>query len=354
MSLKFEERQQLKEKPNIKEVAFGTTFTDYMVSADYNNDDGWHDFKIIPYEPLSLDPSAAVLHYAQTVFEGLKAYKVDGETVLFRPEENFKRLNRSLERLSMPKIDENQALESLIELLKIEKDWVPNGKGEALYIRPVVFATSKSINVLPSSEYKFLIILSPVGGLFSQDGLGTTKIYTEDKYVRAVRGGVGEAKFGGNYASSMLAQEYANEKGYSQVLWLDGVEQQYLEEVGAMNIFFVKNGELYTPKLNGSILPGVTRKSIIEFARDRGYTVHEDRIHIDDFKKGLEDGSVTEVFGAGTAAVVAPVSHLNIHGEELQIGDGEVGPVAKEIYDTLTGIQTKRVEDKFNWVKEVK
>lgn len=353
MEVKFVEREHLKEKPDMSTVKFGSTFTDYMLTATYDKENGWHDYTIEPYGPIEISPSAVVLHYAQTVFEGLKAYDVNGETVLFRPEENFKRLNNSLERMSMAKINEEEALHALKELLKIEKDWVPTGEGQSLYIRPFVFGDDTTIGVHPSTTYKFMIILSPVGGLFSAGTMGTTKIYVEDKFVRAVRGGVGEAKTGGNYAASMKAQEVAHELGYDQVLWLDGVEQEYLEEVGAMNIFFVQNGELYTPKLNGSILPGITRKSIIEFAKDAGYTVHEERIPLADLDAGLNDGTITEVFGAGTAAVVAPVGELNIRGDKYTVGDGNVGPVAQEIYDTLTGIQNGLVKDTFGWIEKV-
>lgn len=353
MEIKFIERKELKEKPDMSTVTFGSTFTDYMLTASYNEENGWHDWTIEPYGPIQLAPTAVVLHYAQTVFEGLKAYNVNGEAVLFRPNENFARLNRSLERMSMAKIDEDDALFALKELLKVEKDWIPTGEGQSLYIRPFVFGDDHTLGVHPSTTYKFMILLSPVGGLFSAGTMGTTKIYVEDKFVRAVRGGVGEAKTGGNYLTSMKAQEVAQSLGYDQVLWLDGVEQKYLEEVGAMNIFYVQNGELFTPQLNGSILPGVTRKSIIEFAKDAGYTVNEARIPLEDLDAGLKDGSITEVFGAGTAAVVAPVGELNIHGNKYVVGDGNVGPVAKEIYTTLTGIQNGKVEDKFNWIVKV-
>ncbi|MGI2315591.1 branched-chain amino acid aminotransferase, partial [Staphylococcus cohnii] len=266
--IKLIQRESLKEKPDPSNLGFGEYFTDYMLSFDYDIDQGWHDLKIVPYGPIELSPAAQALHYGQAVFEGLKAYKHDGEVDLFRPSENFKRINNSLARLDMPKVDEDTLLEGLKQLVDIERDWVPEGEGQSLYIRPYVFATEGILGVRPSYSYKLLIILSPSGSYYGGDSLNPTKIYVEDEYVRAVRGGVGHAKVAGNYAASLLAQTNASAQGYDQVLWLDGVEQKYVEEVGSMNIFFVENGKVVTPELNGSILPGITRKTVIELAQN--------------------------------------------------------------------------------------
>lgn len=350
--LQITKARTLKEKPEVAGIPFGSYFTDHMFSMDYSAELGWHDASIIPYAPIEVSPSAQALHYGQTVFEGLKAYNVDGDVTLFRPDENFKRLNRSLERLSMPRIDEEFALRALTELLKLEHDWVPDGEGQALYVRPLVFANEPYLGVRPAKNYKMLIVLSPVAGYYGAQ-LNPTSIFVEDSYVRAVRGGVGEVKFGGNYAASLHAQQKAADLGYEQVLWLDGVHQEYVEEVGSMNIFFVRNGELLTPELNGSILPGITRKSLIELASGMGYTVNEERIHIKDIEEGIKDGSVTEVFGAGTAAVIAPVGIMNIHGTDYRINGNEIGEVTQNLYDNLTGIQTCKLEDKYGWVYQV-
>lgn len=350
--LQITKANTLKEKPEVAGIPFGSYFSDHMFSMDYSAEHGWHNAAIIPYAPIEISPSAQALHYGQTVFEGMKAYSVDDEVTLFRPDQNFKRLNRSLERLSMPQIDEEFALDALIELLKVEKEWVPTGPGQALYIRPFVYANEPYLGVRPSKSYKFLMILSPVAGYYGSQ-LNPTSIYVEDAYVRAVRGGVGEVKFGGNYAASLHAQQKATDLGYEQVLWLDGVSQEYVEEVGSMNIFFVRDGVLLTPELNGSILPGITRKSLLELAPELGYEVSEERIHINDIEAGIKDGSITEVFGAGTAAVIAPVGKLNIHGTDYYVNDNQIGEVAQKLYDELTGIQTGKVQDKLGWVKKV-
>ncbi|MEK4555969.1 branched-chain amino acid aminotransferase [Jeotgalicoccus sp. FSL K6-3177] len=350
--LQITKARTLKEKPEVAGIPFGSYFTDHMFSMDYSAELGWHDASIVPYAPFEISPSAQALHYGQTVFEGLKAYNVDGEVTLFRPDENFKRLNRSLERMSMPKVDGEFALRALTELLKLEHDWVPDGEGQALYVRPIVFADEPYLGIRPAKNYKMLIVLSPVAGYYGAQ-LNPTSIFVEDNYVRAVRGGVGEAKFAGNYAASLTAQQKANDLGYEQVLWLDGVHQEYVEEVGSMNIFFVRNGELVTPELNGSILPGITRKSLITLADDLGLNLVEERLHIDDVEAGIKDGSITEVFGAGTAAVIAPVGIMNIHGTDYRINGNEIGEVTQKLYDHLTGIQTGKLEDKHGWVYQV-
>lgn len=347
--LQITKANTLKEKPEVAGIPFGSYFSDHMFSMDYSAEHGWHNAAIVPYAPIEISPSAQALHYGQTVFEGMKAYSVNDEVTLFRPDQNFKRLNRSLERLSMPQIDEEFALDALIELLKVEKEWVPSGPGQALYIRPFVYANEPYLGVRPSKCYKFLMILSPVAGYYGSQ-LNPTSIYVEDAYVRAVRGGVGEVKFGGNYAASLHAQQKATDLGYEQVLWLDGVTQEYVEEVGSMNIFFVRNGVLLTPELNGSILPGITRKSLLELAPELGYEVSEERIHINDVEAGIKDGSITEVFGAGTAAVIAPVGKLNIHGTDYYVNGNQIGEVSQKLYDELTGIQTGKVEDTLGWI----
>ena len=348
--IKLEQRETLKEKPtDLSQLGFGQVFTDYMLSYDYNAEQGWHDLKIVPYAPFEMSPAAQSLHYGQAVFEGLKAYKHDGEVDLFRPEENFKRLNQSLDRLKMPRVDEAVVLEGLKQLVDVERDWIPEGEGQSLYIRPFVFATEGILGVRPSLEYKLLIILSPSGSYYGGASLSPTKIYVEDEYVRAVRGGVGFAKVAGNYAASLSAQSNANAEGYDQVLWLDGVEQKYVEEVGSMNIFFVENGKLVTPELNGSILPGITRKTVIELAQQLGYDVEERKVSIDELVEAYDKGALTEVFGTGTAAVISPVGKLKYGEREIVINNNETGEVTQRLYDIYTGIQSGKLEDKQGW-----
>ena len=351
--VKFEKRESLKEKPDTANLGFGQYFTDYMLSVDYDADQGWHDMKIVPYAPFEISPAAQGLHYGQAVFEGLKAYKHNGEVVLFRPDQNFKRINNSLARLEMPEVDEEALLEGLKQLVDVERDWVPEGEGQSLYIRPFVFATEGILGVRSSHQYKLLIILSPSGAYYGGDTLKSTKIYVEDEYVRAVRGGVGFAKVAGNYAASLLAQTNANKLGYDQVLWLDGVEQKYVEEVGSMNIFFVENGKVVTPALNGSILPGITRKSIIQLVEDLGYEVEERRVSIEELFNAYDKGELTEVFGSGTAAVISPVGTLRYEDREIVINNNEPGKITQKLYDTYTGIQSGKLEDKYGWRVEV-
>lgn len=349
-NVKFEKREELKQKPDPSNLGFGQHFTDYMLSYDYDEDKGgWHDLKITPYAPIELDPAAQGLHYGQAVFEGLKAYKHNGEVDLFRPDQNFKRINQSLARLEMPQIDEELLLEGLKELVNVERDWVPEGEGQSLYIRPFVFATEAGLGVHPATHYKLLIILSPSGSYYGGDALKPTRIYVEDKYVRAVRGGVGFAKVAGNYAASLLAQSNANKEGYDQVLWLDGVEQKYIEEVGSMNIFFVENGTLVTPELNGSILPGITRKTVIELAKELGYKVEERRVSVEELFEAYDKGELDEVFGTGTAAVISPVGVLKYEDREIVINNNETGKITQHLYDQYTGIQSGKLEDKHGW-----
>ena len=311
MEIKFIKNNNLKNKPaDQSKLGFGKLFTDYMFVMDYDVNKGWYDPRIEPYAPISLDPSAMIFHYGQGIFEGLKAYKTaDGRILLFRPDMNFKRANVSNERLCIPQIDEAFAIEALIKLIDIEKDWIPTEPGTSLYIRPFIIATDPYLGVKPSSTYKFMIILSPVGAYYPE-GLNPVKIYVEDEYVRAVRGGIGFAKTPGNYAASIRAQEKAYELGYTQVLWLDGIDQKYIEEVGTMNVFFVVDGEILTPALNGSILAGVTRDSTINLLKSWGYKVNERKINIEELKKAYDEGKLQEIFGTGTAAVISPVGSV--------------------------------------------
>lgn len=344
-----EQREQLKEKPDFQKLAFGEIFTDYMLSMSYKQGEGWSEPKIIPYGPITLSPSAQGLHYGQTVFEGMKAYKDGDEVTLFRPDQNFKRINLSLKRLEMPQIDEDKVLEGLLQLIDIERDWVPNGEGQSLYVRPFVYATEPYLGVRSSTDYEFLVILSPVGAYYGDEQLKPTSIYVEDEFVRAVRGGVGFAKCGGNYAASLIAQTRANELGFDQVLWLDGVEQKYIEEVGSMNIFFVIDGKVVTPELNGSILPGITRKTVLELAQELGYETEEKRISIDEVVNAHHDSRLTEIFGTGTAAVISPVGFLKYDEVEITINDNKTGPITNHLFDEYTAIQTGKKEDKHGW-----
>ncbi|PKE21162.1 branched-chain amino acid aminotransferase [Macrococcoides caseolyticum] len=344
-----EERMHKQQKPDPENLGFGKFFTDYMFSMDYSNEEGWHNKKIIPYQEISMSPASQVLHYGQAVFEGLKAYKTQHGVQLFRPDQNFKRMNRSCERLEIPKIDVEEMVQALKQLVELEKDWIPSGAGQSLYIRPIVFANEPFLGVRPAISYKFLILLSPVGAYYGGGQLSPTKIYVEDEYVRAVRGGVGFAKAAGNYAASLIAQSRAEKLGYDQVLWLDGVEQAYIEEVGSMNIFFVIDNKLVTPELNGSILPGITRKSILELAEHLGYEVEERLISIQEVVDSVKNGSLTEVFGAGTAVVISPVGEIKYKEDVLTIGDGNTGKITEELYSAYTSIQSGSKEDPFGW-----
>ncbi|MDD4094929.1 MAG: branched-chain amino acid aminotransferase [Oscillospiraceae bacterium] len=334
-------------------LPFGAVFTDHMFSMDYVEGQGWINPRIEPFGPIMIEPTAMVFHYGQAVFEGLKAYRCpDGTINLFRPLLNFERLNQSDERLVIPWIDPEFCVHATKELVRLDSEWIPAGDGESLYIRPFVFATDPYLGVRPSETYRFMILLSPSGAYYPQ-GIDPVKIYVEDKYVRAVRGGTGFTKCAGNYAASLIAQDVAHKKGYVQVLWLDGVEQKYIEEVGSMNILFVIDGKLVTPELNGSILPGITRKSCIELARSLGMTVEEKRISIDEIIEAGKNGRLTESFGSGTAAVISPVGLLKYGDTEITINNNEIGPVARLFYDTITGVQKGVVEDKLGWITKV-
>jgi len=353
MEITIRKAEKLKNHPEDAGLGFGTFFTDHMFNMDYNPEKGWHNPRIEPYGPFELDPSTMVLHYGQAIFEGLKAYKTDsGEIQLFRPQDNFKRLNKSGHMLCMPELDEAFVLESLITLLNIEKSWVPGEPGTSLYIRPTIIATDPYIGLRSSNTYRFFIILSPVGAYYPE-GFDPIKIWVTTDYVRAVRGGVGQAKTAGNYAASLYATELANKDGYTQVMWLDGVELKYVEEVGSMNIFFIIGDELITPELNRSILSGITRDSVIKLAESWGVTVVERKISIDEIYRAHENGALKEVFGSGTAAVISPVGNIKFNGREITIGDGGVGPFAAKLFDQLMDIQYGKSDDPFNWIMVV-
>lgn len=342
-----------KEKPLSDHLEFGRVFTDHMFSADYIEGQGWANHRIEPYAPLQLDPASIIFHYGQTVFEGLKAYSSeDGTIKLFRPEQNMKRLNQSSERLCMPLVNEELALEGLKKLLEIDQEWIPTAEGTSLYIRPFIIATEAYLGVSPSKKYKFMIILSPVGSYY-KEGIHPVKILVENEYVRAVAGGTGMAKTAGNYASGLKAQQVAAEKGYAQVLWLDGIERKYIEEVGAMNIFFKINGEVITPALNGSILEGITRKSVIQLLQHWNIPVTERKISMEEIRTAQKNGLLDESFGTGTAAVISPIGEFNWKDEKLIVNNGEMGGLSERLYNTLTGIQTGKIEDPFGWVVEV-
>ncbi len=343
-----------KQKPEDESnLGFGRIFTDHMFIM--NAVDGvWDEGEIIPYGPLSIDPSSTVLHYGQEVFEGMKAYKTeDGRTLLFRPKDNFERMNISAARLCMPELNVEYALSSLVNLVKLDEEWIPKQAGTSLYIRPNMFGNDAKLGVNSAHNVVFNIILSPSGAYYA-GGLAPTRIFVEPEYVRAVRGGMGFTKAGGNYAVSMLAAHEAHLKGYDQVLWLDGVERKYVEEVGAMNMFFLFKDELVTPALQGSILAGITRRSVLQLAKDMGINAVERKLSIDEVVDGVKSGKLLEAFGSGTAAVISPVGELNFHGEKLVVGDGGIGEVSQKLYDTLTGIQYGRLEDKHGWTYEVK
>ena len=353
--IKVELTKQPKAKPTDEtKLGFGSIFTDHMFVMNYDEGQGWHDARIVPYGPIELDPSAMCLHYGQTVFEGMKAYRAkDGRVLLFRPEKNMARLNVSNERLCIPKIDEAFALKCIEKLVSIEKDWIPTAEGTSLYIRPFIFATDAHVGVHPGKHLMFMVICSPVGAYYPE-GLNPVKIYVESRYVRAVRGGMGYAKTGGNYAASLKAQDEAEEQKYTQVLWLDGVERKYVEEVGTMNVFFVIGDEVVTPALQGSILPGVTRMSAIEILKSWGLNVSERPIEIQEIYDAYQNGQLKEAFGTGTAAVISPIGQLKWDDHVMEINNGKIGEISQRLYDTLTGIQWGNIEDTMHWTVEVK
>ncbi len=334
-------------------LSFGRIFTDRMLLVEWKASEGWVDARIQPYAPFVLDPSALVFHYAQEIFEGLKAYKwADGSIALFRPEINAHRFNLSAERLCMPEVPEDLFLDGISQLVRLEKDWIPGSEGTSLYIRPAMIAVEPVLGVKASDHYYFFVILSPVGAYYAS-GFNPVKILVEDTYVRAVPGGTGEAKTGGNYAASLKAAQIAKKKGFEQVLWLDGCHKKYIEEVGSMNMFFVYDNVVVTAPLTGSILKGVTRDSVMKLADSQGFRIEERQIAIDELVADIRAGKIQEAFGSGTAAVITPVGVLGYRDETYTIGNGGVGNLTQKLYDTLTGIQYGKIPDTFGWVRKI-
>jgi len=353
MQITVKKAQNLKTKPEDSKLGFGTIFTDHMLNVDYDLQKGWHNARIEPYGPIRMEPSTMVLHYGQAIFEGMKAFRTEsGEASLFRAKDNFKRLNQSAHSLCIPSMDEDFLLDSLRSLLEVEKAWIPRSSGTALYIRPTIIAMDPYLGVRASHTYLYFVILSPVGAYYAE-GFNPVKIWVTKDHVRAVRGGLGEAKTPANYAASLYAGEEAHRNSYTQVLWLDGVEQKYIEEVGSMNIFFVIDDEIVTPALNGSILPGITRDSVIALGKAWNMRVSERKISIDEVMAAHENGKLQEIFGSGTAAVISPVGELKYGDKVIRIGNGGVGPVADKLFKAITDIQYGRSEDLFGWIEKI-
>jgi branched-chain amino acid aminotransferase len=356
MDIKVQLAEPAKRRPKPQDegkLIFGKTFSDHMFMLDYRSGEGWHNGRVTAYQELCLDPAAMVLHYGQGIFEGLKAYRSrDGRILLFRPEKNCARLNRSAHRMCMPEIDLENQLEAIEALLRLDVDWIPRSMGSSLYIRPTMIASEPALGVRPANAYLFFIITGPVAAYYAE-GFNPIKIYVSDEFIRAVRGGVGEAKTMANYAASLYAAETAKKKGFTQVLWLDGIERRYVEEVGTMNIFFRLNNELVTPPLTGSILPGVTRDSVLQLARYWGIKVTERMIAIDEAIDSIQAGIMKEVFGTGTAAVISPVGEISYKDQLHRIGDGGVGEWSQRFYDEIVAIQYGEKDDPFAWVREV-
>ncbi len=353
MEIKINRIETPKQLPDSSSLGFGKIFTDHMFIADYSKDEGWHDYRIVPYGNLSVSPACTAFHYGTEIFEGLKAYRrPDGEVQLFRPIENARRMNRSAERLCMPQFPEEDFVEAVKTLVKLDERWVPSDPGTSLYIRPFTIGNDETLGVHAVNHATFIIILSPVGSYY-KEGLNPVSIMIEDQDVRAVRGGTGEAKCGGNYAASNRAGDRAEKKGYSQVLWLDGVERKYIEEVGAMNVMFKINGTVVTPALSGSILPGITRKSIIEILKKEGYPVEERRLSVDELAAAMADGSLEEAWGCGTAAVVSPIGELVYKDQVYTVNNKQIGELTQHLYDTLTSIQWGKSEDVYNWTVKI-
>lgn len=352
MNIKITKTTSPKEIPT-ENLGFGKIFTDHMFIADYSRDIGWHDARIVPFGNLSMHPAATVFHYGAEIFEGLKAYRrADGKVQLFRPIENVRRMNNSAERLRLPQMAEEDMLQAIKEIVKLEERWVPSKEGESLYIRPFLFGNDEHLGVHSINNATFVIICSPSGSYYAE-GINPVKIMIEEDDVRAVRGGTGFAKCGGNYAAANRAGEKAEQLGYTQVLWLDGVERKYIEEVGAMNVMFKIDGEIVTPALTGSILPGITRKSCIEVLKSEGYTVSERLLSVDELTAAMENGKLEEAWGCGTAAVVSPIGQLHYNGKTYTINNNEIGEVTQCLYNELTGIQWGKIEDTREWTVEI-
>lgn len=355
MKIEIIKAKTLKEKPAWDQnLGFGKYFTDHMFTMDWTVEKGWHNALIQPYAPISLDPASLVLHYAQETFEGLKAYlSKEGNVLLFRPEMNARRFANSNRRLCMEVLPEDMFVEAIERIVDFEKDWIPTTDGTSLYIRPFMFATEAGVGVHPSAAYKFVILLSPVSAYYPE-GVNPVKIYVEDEYVRATKGGTGFTKCGGNYAASIAAQVKAEKLGYTQVLWLDGVERKYVEEVGTMNVMFKIDGKIITAPCDGTVLPGVTRDSILHLLKTWGYDVEERHLSIDDLMEAGKTGTLEEAFGTGTAAVISPVGELNYKGDICTINNFKTGDLTQKLYDTLTAIQWGNIKDTYGWTRVVK
>ena len=352
MEIRIEKTKNPGKLGNLDGVAFGSIFTDHMFLMDYY-DGEWHDARIVPFANFSIHPAALVLHYGGEIFEGLKAYRTaEGKVQLFRPEQNIQRMYNSAVRMALPLFDKDFMLKALLKVVEVEQDWVPSGFGTSLYLRPFLFGIDPKLGVHASKQATMCIIASPVGSYY-KEGINPVKIMIEQEDVRCVIGGTGEAKCGGNYGASTRAGERAEQQGYSQVLWLDGVERKYIEEVGAMNVMFKINGTVVTPALVGSILPGITRKSIIEILKDAGIPVEERRLSVDELVAAMQDGSLEEAWGCGTAAVVSPIGEIAYDGKKYSINEGKIGELTQWLYDELTGIQWGKKEDKFGWIQKI-
>lgn len=347
-------KEQLKPKPQDEStLGFGDIFSDHMFIMDYEEGKGWFNSRIEPYQDLRIDPAAMGLHYGQEIFEGLKAYRgEDGSIYLFRARDNFVRMNNSARRLCMPEIDIDHVMEGLKQLIILDKDWVPRTEGTSLYIRPTMIATEPHLGVRPSKKYIFYIIIGPVGAYY-KEGLNPVKIYVEDKYIRAAVGGTGEAKTAGNYAASLLAAEEAKEKGFTQVLWLDAKERKYVEEVGTMNMFFVIDSEVITAPLTGSILPGITRDSVIKILKHWGMKVSERSLAIDEVIQSAQNGSLKEAFGTGTAAVISPVGQITYKDQDYIVAGGRMGELSQRLYNEIVAIQYGKKEDPYGWREKI-
>lgn len=353
LDIKITKTTAPKAKPDENNLGFGKIFTDHMFVMDYTEGQGWHDARVVPYGSFSMDPATVVFHYAQEVFEGLKAYRSADNTIqLFRPDCNAQRMQDSCDRLCIPQIPAEDFIQAVKTLVEVDKDWVPHVEGASLYIRPFVFASDVGLGVHASKHYVFCIICAPSGAYYAE-GINPVRIYVEDEFIRAAPGLTGFTKCGGNYAASIKAGEMAEEQGFAQVLWLDGVERKYVEEVGSMNIMFKIDGKIYTAPCTGTVLPGVTRRSCIELLRDWGYEVVEDHLAIADIMRSGHDGRLEEVFGTGTAAVVSPVKELDWKGDKVFISEGKIGPVTQKLYDTMTGMQWGKIADTKGWIVPV-
>jgi len=356
MKIKVTQARPDQQKPrpaDESKLGFGDIFTDHMFMVDYETGKGWFNPRIEPYRSLSIDPAAMAIHYGQEIFEGLKAYGgKNGSIRLFRARDNFERFNRSAKRMCMAEVDIDLAMEGMVQLILVDKEWVPRSSGTSLYIRPTMLATEPHLGVRPASNYLFYIIIGPVGAYY-KEGLNPVKIYVEDFYVRATLGGTGEVKTAGNYAASLLAAEKAKAKGFTQVLWLDAAERRFVEEVGTMNMFFVIDNEVITAPLTGSILPGITRDSVIRIVKDWGMSVSERSLSIDEVIKAATDGRLKEAFGTGTAAVISPVGQITYKGNDYIVAGGEMGEISQKLYDKIVAIQYGEEADPYGWVKRI-